>query len=281
MCAEVTLLSRLMFEMDKLSLLILVFGFLLIVGFIVNGFYRGRQNRAALVRDPRTENLAQELSPTTNEVSEKIGAVDIVQSNIEEATVPNIEDFDAQNVGDNKVTPLETAEAQPTTKSQETKTSLIGRLKNIFSKKAVTPKQVTVTEEPQSQYFVSLKAPDGQEYAATDVDAICREYMFQLRDMNIYYHENEGRTVFGICGNTEPYGFADENLDQVHYKILNLFMYLPDRGYAENNYVEMVSFGYIITQKLGGTMVNENSEPIDETMVNRVRDVLLAYDNLA
>ena len=146
MCAEVTLLSRLMFEMDKLSLLILVFGFLLIVGFIVNGFYRGRQNRAALVRDPRTENLAQELSPTTNEVSEKIGAVDIVQSNIEEATVPNIEDFDAQNVGDNKVTPLETAEAQPTTKSQETKTSLIGRLKNIFSKKAVAPKQVTVTE---------------------------------------------------------------------------------------------------------------------------------------
>ena len=58
-------------------------------------------------------------------------------------------------------------------------------------------------------------------------------------------------------------------------------MDLPDRGYAENNYVEMVSFGYIITQKLGGTMVNENSEPIDETMVNRVRDVLLAYDNLA
>lgn len=268
-----------------LQYLIIVFGALLIAGFIINGFYRGRHNRTPLERDSRTEAMAQELSQTTNTITEKIGAVEIVDASLSEKTVsagdlnPEINVNSNNKVEQDLNTELELGTANYSAQNSNKKT-IWGSIKKVFGSKGENASE-DVIEEPQNQYFISVQAKEGDSFLARDVDAICREYNLQLRERDIYYHNNEGRTVFGICGNTEPYGFSEEYLDHVKYEILNFFMDLPDRGFAENSYVEMVSFAYIITQHLGGKVVNENHEPIDENVVNRMREILAQYDHLA
>ena len=64
--------------MEELRTLIFVIGALLITMYIIHGFWEGRQNRAPLVRDSRTENNAQSLEPITEELGEREGAVKIM-----------------------------------------------------------------------------------------------------------------------------------------------------------------------------------------------------------
>ena len=57
-----------------------------------------------------------------------------------------------------------------------------------------------------------------------------------------------------------------------------LVMVLPEKGLAENAYLDMAQFAYILSKELDGEMVDKRRIPYTEERILLDRKILIAYD---
>jgi hypothetical protein len=55
-------------------------------------------------------------------------------------------------------------------------------------------------------------------------------------------------------------------------------MVLPEKGLAENAYLDMAQFAYILSKELDGEMVDKRRIPYTEERILLDRKILIAYD---
>ena len=79
---------------------VILVGGIAILLFIIHGFWYGRQNREPLVRDEHVEENAKELKPTSNDKSDIIGNVSIVDNDFADELTKDISRQYSENTDD-------------------------------------------------------------------------------------------------------------------------------------------------------------------------------------
>jgi len=304
-----------------LQLLVIILGALAIFAFIIHGFVMGRVNRNPLVRDSMAENNARAKTPTSNEPGQMQGAVKIIDKEIagidnkefidntddivitnsdaelnpeprtqtkepEDSGLQNIQSRDADDAG---AVNAGASEEHEVGKDMPEKNSVLsGFWKKVSSLFAGGKKSTNAAEgdmEPLSVYQINVRRKDGQPISAVTAVQICESCGLVLGEHDIYYYfdkNNPNNEVFRVCGSKEPYGFANSYQESVSYSALCLFMPLPERGFAEDSYLQMASFAYRFAHNpnVNGEMIDNNKRVIGEAFVLHHREVLAAYDRL-
>lgn len=262
-----------------------VLGGLAIIAFIIKGFWSGRQNRVPLVRDEKSERNAKVLEPTVeNTAVDTKEPVTIIES--QSIVVGENEDSEAKdgevgsmyiNAEDEKPEVDKSAKVQ---NNESLASSLLNKFKSFFKPKNVQPPEEK--EEPKSVYQINIVKSDMSKISVLEASMLCQKYNLVLGDHNIYYHlDDDNREVFKICGSSAPYSLDGEGTEGVEYDALFLFMTLPDRGMAEDSYLAMVQFGFLLTKELDGRIVDNNRQNVNEEVILKNRDVLSEYDKLS
>lgn len=268
--------------------LILIGGFA-IFAFIIYGFWEGRQNREPLIRDEKVEENAAALTPTAEIGKDVVGRVSIVDNDFaNEITdiIENNERGDKMYINTDNESPKKEEELEQQPKPVAKK-GFWSKIKDFF--KEETPEEPTKHEpsvtdleipDPEQNYQIRLKCEGDDLYAAKDIIEVCKKYQLTLGKNDIFYFNKDNREVFRLCGGSKPYGFGSDVADTTVYKSLILIMVLPDRGFAEKNYLFMAQCAFRFQQALGGIMRDGYNRPLDQTNVTAIRNVLANYDRM-
>lgn len=151
----------------------------------------------------------------------------------------------------------------------------VDRIKAIFLKSNEEEDQI----KPDGYYQINVVKKDESEFLASDVRELCEKCNLKRGAHDLFYHYDPANNeTFRICGGNEPYGFSDENPEDVSYSAICLVMVLPEKGLAENAYLDMAQFAYILSKELDGEMVDKRRIPYTEERILLDRKVLIAYD---
>ncbi|MBQ3776409.1 MAG: hypothetical protein II847_09855 [Ruminobacter sp.] len=303
-----------------LQVLVIILGALAIVAFIVHGFVMGRVDRRPLVRDRMAESNAKAKTPTSNDMGQVQGSVKIIDKDVinvdNKEFIDNAEDVvlskdDAdmnQNTQNQKedsfeneqqnINSMEAVDSPADQKAEsDTKQEVDNDMSDnnsivsswwkkfcgLFTGSKKDGKNAENDMEPLSVYQINVRRKDGQPISATTAVKICENCGLVLGEHDIYYFfdkNNPNNEVFRVCGGKDPYGFAKSYQESVSYEVLCLFMPLPERGFAEDAYLQMASFAYRFAHQIDGEMIDNNKRAIGESFVLHHREVLAAYDRL-
>ncbi len=276
---------------------VILVGGIAILLFIIHGFWYGRQNREPLVRDEHVEENAKELKPTSNDKSDIIGNVSIVDNDFADELTKDISRQYSENTDDiennnEKTTRDENdmyinAEKEEQAKDQKAnKKGFWDRLKGLFADdnkpKAPTHEPTVSSDldiaEPQDNYQFRIAAKPDESFAARDIVELCEKYQLELGENDIYYHKIDGKEVFRICANEKPYGFAKDYVDTTIYKMITLVMILPERGCAQEYYTRTAQCAFIFAKVLEGTLLDKVNQPLTNEAIEANIKVLSHYD---
>ncbi len=281
-----------------ISIAVLILGTIFVVAFLIHGFWSGRQEREPLIRDAQAEANASALDPIVErKFAQNQEQVTIIDSATPADIAPPTIEKMAHNEFNDGTEPEMYINAEKQIKEQQTtqaKKGFWNKVKGMFGSAEDNdsidnnePQQTQAQSipeaipEPAQQYIVRVQAPEGVSFTATDVIGMCEHYHLQLGDNDLYYHRDENNNeVFRICGGEDPYKLSAENADNTHYHSLLLIMLLPQRGQAEDNFLDTVKFAYRLTQTVAGTMFEYgNSDlPLDQTRIEEILKILQHYD---
>ncbi len=291
-----------------LQQMVIICGALAIAVFILHGLFMGRTHRTPLVRDEMAENNARSTFPTSNEAGVTQGSVKIIGGGKESAAmssapgkefIDNTEDIVLKNSEAEEHMTAEARERQPeeepaaeAPRGEESEgggffAGLAAAVKSFFGRLTAGREETAgqdAAAEPLSVYQINVRKKDGSPISVDAAVQICESCGLTLGEHDIYYYydkKNPNNEVFRVCGSHDPYGFAKSYRDAVSYGALCLFMPLPDRGFAEDSYLEMAAFAYRFAYAIGGEMIDNNQKVIGEEFIMRHRAVLAGYDKLS
>lgn len=275
----------------QVSFLVIVIGFIAILGFIIHGFWCGRQERSPLIRDEQAERNANSMHPTTD-LGTSEGKVTIIDNDFADEDLPNVINGNNDTMYINAEKNVEKQEEKDNSDSVNASNeqaienpSIWSKIKNLFGNSAQKSEkestEADTIQDPEDNYQIRINSTMGRPFAARDIVQLCEKYKLEHGKNNLYYHMNDGKEVFRLCGGEEPYVFDLDNLDTLTFSSLILILVLPDRGLAEDSYLRMAQFAYRLSLDLEGTMIDAHKNALNESKITEIRKILSAYDKLA
>ncbi|MGN1392659.1 MAG: cell division protein ZipA C-terminal FtsZ-binding domain-containing protein [Succinivibrionaceae bacterium] len=266
-----------------LQVSIAIVGFLALTFFIISGFWTGRQRRSVLIHDEQAEKNAKLLKPTLADIDEIQNKEQVVIVNSESISDQVFVDADS-----NKQIDVDNTDNTDNVVHNDEKTGnskhnlfndLLVKIKHLFS--STTKVESPEVTEPKQVYQINIVKDNGEKISVKEAIAFCKKYNLVLGEYNLYYLMGENNNViFKLCGSSEPYGFSESDSETVSYEALCLFLNLPDRGYAEDYYLKMAQFAYLVAKEIGGSMLDNQKKPMGEEIIMKDREILAIYDQV-
>ncbi len=222
-------------------------------------------------------NTTNNIDNVTNENStlEKVENVtNVVSSSVESQTESKV----AEELVSEQV---ETSDENSNEPSQGLFSKCFSKFGSLFKSSNTSEKEEVLLED---NYYFNLKSKDDKGVSAREMAEFCDNVGLQIDSDYIFFNKDEeNRSIFGVCGNSEPYGFDPLNSDNVNYEIINIFMNLPERGLAESYFLQTAQFAYLLTQQLDLVLVNNQGEEMTtadfQSYVESIQEQLIKYDN--
>jgi FtsZ-interacting cell division protein ZipA len=266
-----------------LQLLVCVIGFIAIVGFVFHGFWCGRQERSPLIRDEQIEDNANSMHPTTNNgtSNQKITIVD--NDFADEDTSNSINgNKDTMYINSEEVKDDDSSHDETAVEVKENiqRKSFWQSVKNFFGGNANT-QETSDIKDPENNYKIRITAQDGELFSAKNIVQLCQKYKLIFGKHDIYYHYKDDKEIFRLCGGEKPFVFEPSSVENLSFSSIILIMVLPDRGEAEDNYLLMAQFSYLLAKNLNGSMTDAHKEVLDQDKIESIKQVLKNYDSLS
>lgn len=124
--------------------------------------------------------------------------------------------------------------------------------------------------------ILHVMAEPGKSYHGRDLLSAFEDLGLVFGDMQIFHHYGVGdmrtdRPLFHLADMLEPGSFDPDGMDDFTTRGLSLFMQLPPPLDPEAVFELMLSSARQLTEKLGGRIMNQDRQPLDDVHTELLR----------
>ena len=144
------------------------------------------------------------------------------------------------------------------------------------------PDEKIVQEAPtETLIILQLLATEERPYRGYELVQTLSSAGFQYGAMNIFhYHADQDgnkERLFSLASSIEPGTFDLDHIGEIHSPGLCLFMSLKPQENALNTFELMLETAQLLIQDLGGTLCDQQREPLTPSALTHTRSQLYAY----
>lgn len=134
----------------------------------------------------------------------------------------------------------------------------------------------TGDENQSGVIILHVMAEPGETYRGPELLSAFDDLGLVFGDMRIFHHYGVGdmktdRPLFHLANMLEPGSFDPDNMDDFTTRGLSLFMQLPPPLDPEAVFELMLSSARQLTGKLGGRVMNQDRQPLDDVHTELLR----------
>lgn len=134
----------------------------------------------------------------------------------------------------------------------------------------------TGDENQSGVIILHVMAEPGETYRGPELLSAFDDLGLVFDDMRIFHHYGVGdmktdRPLFHLANMLEPGSFDPDNMDDFTTRGLSLFMQLPPPLDPEAVFELMLSSARQLTGKLGGRVMNQDRQPLDDVHTELLR----------
>ncbi len=129
--------------------------------------------------------------------------------------------------------------------------------------------------------ILQLLATEERPYRGYELVQTLSSAGFHYGAMNIFHYyadqDEKKERLFSLASSVEPGTFDLDHIGEIHTPGLYLFMSLKPHENALNNFELMLETAQLLIQDLGGTLCDQQREPLTSIALTHYRSQLYAY----